>query len=111
MRSDTNIPRKIDALCRVGRETSQAVYRILRRIQLIEDRGTAFVDYLIVLQELQPLSGSDRFRLRPGDCICAALIRVERLDARREIFLEDIGNATSIPVEAKDTGLSSGAGC
>jgi hypothetical protein len=77
----------------MGKEPTEALSRILVRIDVIEEKGESKFQYFCEIGELQllPPKGSNKYLLHPENCMCAAYIKILKMTSTHgDVWLDEI---------------------
>jgi hypothetical protein len=94
MKCESLILEQINRICEMGREATEAVSRVLLRIDLLETDGKRIYEYLIEIDELRQdntCTDPKRYVLHPSLCMCAAYVRLAEINHNScDVWLDEM---------------------
>lgn len=88
------LPEQLSRICEMGREPTEAVSRVLLRLDLLESEGSRKFEYFREINEIKPWSKTaegEFFLLHPEGCMCAATFRIQYMNSFYcEVWVEEI---------------------
>jgi hypothetical protein len=92
MKCNPAVVAQISGLCEMGKEATEAVSRILLRIDILESGGSSKFEYFVEIDELRPnAEAQGKYLLHPEQCMCAAFVRiVEMTSTYGDVWLDEM---------------------